>query len=729
MAALETEEGSLSVLEDFSDIRGEIAVVDPAGSRRLFAKSAERTSVDGATLYRGHTLREVHASAHDLLGRELLALPDDPTYAEVAACFAPISEMVTYAFVGTPDTAAKVGIEYGGRTPDFNPASFAPHIAEVRAARGVLDGIVGGWLPVLRFVYPDVGDAWTELVVFAAQRLDSGNDRIQPVWYRVCRVEGGELAWVRYVDTFPPSPPRMECPDPERFYLDLLAVADTAEAWMRDGMQVELPGTPLADQARHSLLRAAATRIGGFPKYGVMDRLYGGSEHDGFQDTFTADVTAALGWGLLDHARRCIDNYLRFFVRGDGSILYRGPETGQFGRMLTVIAQYLRYTGDDGLLLEHRARIEAIAQLLVALREAALRLPAEDPAHGVIAGWCEADSALEEDPERYRLPYLSNNAEAARGLGDLGTELIAIGTRLGDASLSARGVELRVHAAGLREALQVAIARSSIATEPTSIPIIAGALEPFDAAVMRDPHDPQFRAYRAHMELLFSGVLTEAQVAAIVRYREARHDVLLGVPAAYGYNHDGTGEYAHGELAGFLSYGHAYGLLQYDMVREFLLELYSLSAHQYTRGTWTAPETRRIDPTLAAAPYAVPAQLAVPMLLRWALVFEQPDSSVLWLCKAVPRDWLADGREVAVSDAPVDGTKVGFRVRSRLASGEVDVTLDLGAGGRETRLRLRVPGARSIDRVDGPPGAIAEDDTLVLPAAAAGELRLTVHYA
>src|SRR5262249_25070828 len=156
--------------------------------------------------------------------------------------------------------------------------------------------------------------------------------------------------------------------------------------------------------------------------------------------------------------------------------------------------------------------------------------------------------------------------------------------------------------------------------------------EPFDVATSRDVHDPQFRAYRAQMEMLFSGCLSRAQVETIVRYREARRDILLGVPAAY--------RFESGEMAGFLSYGHAYGLLQYDFVREYLLELYSLSAHQYTRGTWTAPETRRIDPTQSTAPYCVPAQLCVPLLVRWMLAFEEPNSDTLWLCKAAPREWL-----------------------------------------------------------------------------------------
>ena len=140
--------------------------------------------------------------------------------------------------------------------------------------------------------------------------------------------------------------------------------------------------------------------------------------------------------------------------------------------------------------------------------------------------------------------------------------------------------------------------------------------EPFHVAVARDKLDPQFRSYRAYMEMLYSGNLTRAQVETIVNYRAAHHDIILGIPTVYGYD-------TH-EWGGFLSYGHGYGLLQHDFTREYLLLLYSLMAHQYTRGTWTAPETRLLDPKRFAAPYCTPAQMTVPLLTRWMLVFEEP---------------------------------------------------------------------------------------------------------
>ncbi len=718
---------TLAVFEDFSTMCGRMVFVDEHGNSQEFPKSLEPTFADPATLYLGHSLTEVVESDHDLLGAKILARPTDPSFEDVASCFVPITKMETYAFVGTRENQDKIGVAYGGRTANFDPAVYVPSIGKIRAEGKVLDGLVGGWLPALRFVYPEVEGSWSELVMFAPLQTDNEISHIQPVWYRVCRVEGNQLKWAKYFDSYHPFPPRTDSSSPADFYQDLLALRDGWDGALSSGMRVDLPDRRLSNQARHSLVRAMITRFGSFPKYGVLDRNYGGPEHDGFQDTFNVDSTAMLEWGLFDLARDYIDNYFRYFVRDDGSILYRGPEIGQYGRMLTVLSQYYNYTGDAELLLKHRQRIDAVTRLLISLRRTAQKLPREKPAYGMISGWCEADSCLEPNPARYVQPYLSNSSETVRGFADLGTAWERFGHKERRAEIAVWGASLRSEAKDLNSDLQIAIERSTLtSTNPTCLPVIAGAQEPFDVATSRDIHDPQFRAYRANMELLFSGCLSRPQVETIVRYREARRDILLGVPNAYAYNSR--------ELAGFLSYGHAYGLMQHDLVREYLLELYSLSAHQYTRGTWTAPETRRIDPALSTAPYCVPAQLAVPLLVRWMLAFEDPNSETLWLCKATPRDWLKDGSTLAATGIPTRWGKVGFRVQSHLDDLRIEVALHLPTSNapETTKLRLRVLGERTIASVvlNGEPWKDFDPktETISLPASVAGEVKLSVKF-
>ncbi len=714
------------VFENFKDQLGHMLLVDVRGVVVDLPKSLEPTFADPSQLYRGHTLKEVMDSDHDLLGGEILAKPGDPDYDEVAACFPPIMKMRTYTFVGTHETIDKLGFQYGGRSPSFDPAPYDPEIVKIRKEGKVWDGLVGGWLPIVRFVYPQDQNNWTEMIVFAPLHVENGNDRIQPVWYRVTRVESQSVKWSRYFDSYHPFPPHMKF-STESFYADLFAMREGWRTALRPGMKISIPDQRVADQSLHALVRDMITRVGAYPKYGVFDKSYGGSEHDGFPDTFTADTTAMLEWGLTGLAGQYIDNYFDKFVRDDGSILYRGPETGQYGRMLTVVAEYANYGGDTTLLLKRRSRIDGVAKLLLTLRDKALKLPPTDPAYGLIAGWSEADSCLDPDPPRYLQPYFANSTEAERGFRDLGRVWQRIGAKIENAELTAWGVRLVRESEALHKDVQTAIERSILRdVSPPSLPAIAGVKIPFDVAYQRDELDPQQRSYRGYMEMLYSGNLTRDQVEMIYKYREARHDIILGVPTAYGFKTN--------ELAGFLTYGHAYGLLQFDYVREYLLTLYSIMAHQYTRGTWTAPETRNIDPEVMAAPYCTPAEMVVPMMTRWMLVFEDPESETVWLAKATPTAWLEDSKTISVSEAPTRWGRIGYSLTSRLSEGKVEALISLPASGfaAAVKLRIRVPQENTVRSVtvNGKPWTEFDPSqgTITLPPHLSGKVAATISY-
>jgi hypothetical protein len=48
-----------------------------------------------------------------------------------------------------------------------------------------------------------------------------------------------------------------------------------------------------------------------------------------------------------------VDNFLTYFMRSSGAVLYRGLEMAQHARMLTSIAQCCRYTNDTSLPVKH----------------------------------------------------------------------------------------------------------------------------------------------------------------------------------------------------------------------------------------------------------------------------------------------------------------------------------------------------------------------------------------
>jgi hypothetical protein len=554
------------------------------------------------------------------------------------------------------------------------------------------------------------------MLAFAPFRTVNNNPRFQPVWYRVARVEAGKLAWVRHVDSYLPYPPRT-ADDSKSFYRDLV---DTQAGWdgiLAEGMQISIADERISNMTKHCLIRSMMGRSAGFPKYGVVDKNYGGSEHDGFPDTFTVETQAMLEWGLVGRAGQYIDNYLGQFVRDDGTILYRGPETGQFGRMLTVMAQYVNNGGDGALLLKHKKRINALTDVLLSMRNEAKRLPADDAAYGMISGWSEADAVLEPEPQRYMQPYFSNNTEAVRGFRDLGR----VWQRIGEAEQGHRLVNESVE---LEKDLQTSIKRSTLLVEGKAIlPTIAGAKEPFHVVMQRDRSDPQWRSYRSWMEMLHSGILNPEQIDGVIDYRTSHHDVILGVPMAYGYR-----TY---EMAGFLSYGHGYGLIQNDRIREALLMTYSHMAHQYTRGMWMAPETRRLVKDEWAAPYCGPAQLVMPLMVRWLLAFEDPQSDTLWLAKGLPRDWLEKGKKVMVRNVPTRWGRLAYDLEA--AAGETTAELVLPEKMPSiTKFRMRRKNQRRIKSVtvNGKDWSDfdADSETVSLPSGTGGQIKLIARY-
>jgi hypothetical protein len=718
----------LVVLEDFQRLDGHMLFIDVDGVVYNFGKSLEPTFAGRGPLYLGHAREEIINSPRDLLADEILAKAGDPDYAQIAAICAPIRKVAgdTYSFIGTPDTYDKIGFTYGGRTANFEPSLFHPSIGPICEAGKVWNGLVGGYLPVLRFVYPQENGDWTEFLAFAPFRIVDGNLHYQPVWYRIARVEQQRLAWSKHFDSFLPSASRT-AEDPRDYYTDLGELKERWDHLLQSSMTTVLPDERLMNMARFGLVRAMMTRQAGWPKYGAVDKNYGGTEHDGFQDTFTVETEAMLEWGLIDRAGQYIDNYYGAFVRDDGSILYRGPETGQFGRMLTVTAQYFNAGGDAALLLKHRGRIDAIANYLLRLRAAALARPPDNAAYGMLSGWSEADSCLEKDPQRYVQPYFGNSAEAARGWRDLGRVWESIGRERGDAALSEWGARLQREATALRTDLATSIERSTLVRDGERIiPAIAGVAEPEHVVVPRDNADPQYRGYRAYMELLHSGLLTRAQIGAVCDYRSHHYDVLLGVPTAYAYNTK--------EMAGFLAYGNGYAMIQADRIREALLLTYSMMAHQHTRGTWLAPETRKPLSTDESAPYCSPAQLVVPLMLRWLLVFEDPEADVLWLGRGMPRPWLSDGKLISVASAPTRWGRVGFAIQSSLASGRIDVRVSFPRRGiaAETRLRLRAREGARIRSVSLNGRRWKQFDaraeSITLPPATGGDVSIVVRF-
>ena len=714
MAVIDDGSEPLGVFEDLGEKAGRILYVGVRGIAASFPKSLARTNVPAASLYRGRTMDEIVQSSADLLGAGILSSPGDPSLASVSACLPPLR---IPTFVGTRWNQEKPVFEYGGASINYVDAGkLFPEILDARKRQDVWEGLVGGWLHVPRFLFPKGDAGYWEEVLFADE--DPAKTWTQPVWFRVLRVEAGAVAESHYYYHHLPTPPRGE-PEAREFYAALLRVDREWRRTLVPPFAIDVPEGFLSDFCKHAFVLEMISRVGDHPRYGyppihqqTMSKGIlgsGFSNVDSFQDTFTASVLTCLDWGLADVAKRYIDQYFTDFVRDDGSIDTRGPEIGQYGRMLTALAKYYDYSRDGALLLKHRNRILAVAGLLTGLARESRTGGKTDPAFGILRGWSEHDSGLQTDPYRFILPHYSNSAEVGRGFQDLGRVLSELGRMMGDETLASRGGELSGLAAVVRKDLAASLERSVDRSKNLPyVPAVAG-------------DKPTLWKNRVYAEMLHSGVLSGETVRMITAYQSAHGERLLGLLR--------NGR----SLNGFVVYGYAYGLLQHDLVREFLMFYYAHLSHLYSRGTWTAVEGAAVDGTPLST-FCGPAQLTIPALTKWMLVFEDPDDPVLWLAKATPRDWLADGKKIAVAGAPTRSGTVAFELRSEIARGRILGTLTLPAEGSPAaiKLRVRAPEGKTVRsvRVSGKSWTAFDprEETVSFPAGLAGRVEVEIFY-
>ena len=63
----------------------------------------------------------------------------------------------------------------------------------------------------------------------------------------------------------------------------------------------------------------------------------------------------------------------------------------------------------------------------------------------------------------------------------------------------------------------------------------------------------------------------------------------------------------------------------------------------------------------------------VPLHVKWMLLFEDPISSNLYLCKACPRSWFETGQSISVLGAPIPSmeARLSFNISSGIGPGSV----------------------------------------------------------
>ncbi|MFC4764807.1 twin-arginine translocation signal domain-containing protein [Dyella koreensis] len=687
------------VFEDLRDPDGAITLLGPDGGCVL-GKRTEACHASGEPPYLGMTLAQVALADADLLADRLLSRGEpDPEQVRLAA--PPLASKLDpkdYAgrlpwttFVGTVQSADTMPVFPNGRTRTFHPEQDVAALRDEALAVRRREGLLGGWLPAVHKVFPLGDGRWYDVLVFAD--VDADDRFVVQTWHRTALIEHGRMREVRFGHSYPAYPPRRKEPSAADFYRALLRFHDDWQRRLADVCAASLPDASWRDMARFAFARELVVRPGGsYPKYGAVDRDYYGNEYDGFQDTFTSSLYANLEWGRFAQAATVLDGYFTDFVQPDGMINMRGAETGQFGLTLSLLARYLRYTGDVALLRKHRGKIEATVQILLELHDASLKLPANDPGHGLIHGWNESDACLFPEPQLWWKPYYANSALAARGLRDLATAWPQIAGH--DDSSAPRW---RKRADMLTDQV-VRSLRAHIRHDlkPPYVGPLPGAKLTFRESLLKEKPSEQQWPHRAYAELLQADVLPDDLAHLVIDCMRGHGATSLGVVANVA-----PPSAENRDILGFISYGYAQQLLRLGRIDEYLLFLYAHRYHAHTPGSWTAGEVSDLSGGMPL--FCIPAQLTIPLLLRWMLVFDDSAGDTLYLARAVPRRWMAGREPIAIADAPTRWGRTSLQLQPD-GNGEItaDVTLPATSAPKSIWLSLRVPEGKRL-------GAVAVD--------------------
>ena len=708
------------VYEDLRTREGALTFVSAQGAR-ILSKSAEASFAETNTPYLGLSLKDIGMANADLLADILLKHNDDPDPEKVKSAAPPLGSVQSSGpswrlpwdtFVGTKECFDTMPVFPSGSTRTYHPVQYFPD-ANAKAVQKGFDGLVGGWMPAVRKLLPRSETAYDEVIVFGD--VEARDQFIVQTWHRTTRIENGKIAKVVYGYSYPAFPPRRDDPKPEQFYRALLIFSGYWDKLLGDFAKVSLPANVWIDMAKHAFAKEIMVRPGGvYPKYGAVDRDYYGSEYDGFQDIFTSSVYTNLEWGRFETARAVIGNYFTDFVDAKGMVNMRGPETAQFGMTLSLLARYFNYTRDREFLLTHRSKIEATATLLCDMHDESLRLPQNDPGFGLIHGWSESDSCLMPKPMIWWLPYFANNAFAARGLKDL--------SRVWDEIIGTQGQQAAEQSAAWRKrshVLQDALVRSMEKNvrrdmNPPYIGTFPDTKLTFRESMQQEHPSPQQWPHRGYAELLQADMLPPNLTNLVIDCMRAYGATTLGVVANVEPPHP-KGR----DILGFISYGYAQALLRLDRVEEYLLFLYSHRYHDHTRGSWTAGEVAGVDGDNAL--FCIPAQLTIPLLVRWMLMLEDSDEDRLYFGRGLPREWVASGKEIRIEGAPTRWGRVNLSMVSPPSSNRVNATVDLARAGspKEIHVKVRLAKNKIVQavNVNGHAAAIAglNKDTVIIP--------------
>ena len=477
-----------------------------------------------------------------------------------------------------------------------------------------------------------------------------------------------------------------------------------ATAWRRilsRGMKINVPEQMVNDAYRAWLAYT-------FLNVDKIDGRYEPHDGSGFYEAVFGIMAAkycnALGvMGYPDEARTYLDS-LQTLISPEGCffVSFGFVDTGT---LLWVMDQHYQLTGDEVWLRKAAPNMIKMCDWVIKKRKESKAEQAEDSiVYGLISSRVGVDN-----PGTYYSYVTATN--------------LCVGMEAAVRSLRAQGMtdeatRIEKESELYRQDIERSMRRC--VTEHNGMKILP---------VMPDTHKYLKRAaYKTHVEAgpgkgytghgyysLFGSIVLETkflpasdeQFRLIAELMERRDGLAMGM-CTFG---------AKGGIDHAFTYGYWMNCLERGEVERVLLGFYGSLAYGMSRGTWAGVECTNM--ITGANAYTLPHLRSGTQqlrLLRNMLVRE--DGNRLVLAQAAPQHWLADGKQVAVLDAPTHFGKVSYTINSHAEQGRITVNLDppTRKSPEAIVLHLRHPERAKIKgvAVDGKPVKTFNEGTVTL---------------
>ena len=680
----------------------------------LSATAAHRSSREESML------RDV---GQDAAGNKELARKEDPSFDSVSHHFPRMKW--SREIVGVKDHPGTIGVapdgslEFGDDLANYTKATAFFRLGDYRfgtGTNGCAKRLLNGWVPAVTAQANHGGlqleqtvFGWSEgfspdqpmygYVLFRAKNWTAGwrevslqlagpsvtNKNSALRWHLEIPAGGSQMVAVRLSSEYPKGGVS-EIPADE-FAAKLNSVADYWSQLIGQGGHFEIPELRVQNAFRawqaYNYLNVAK-RDGRFDVCdgsGFYGRVYGYS---------AALYCHALDLlGEPDQAAIYCDSLLTY-VHTNGLLAVNFGDTDT-GTTLWMMAEHYRLTRDRTWLLAHAAKMQLMCQWIVAQRHAALKNVAQEPlvTRGLI---------------RYR-PYADllhpaadyfSNVNLWHGLDATANVFAEVGLEVPAAELRR---EAASYAADIQASMKAAIFKDG---DMKILPMI-----PENHELWRESDGSADGYYGIIASCLLDAGLPagdDPKAKLIVKALETRGGLVAGVSQFHQ-----MADHAY-------AFGYWNNCLQRDDVRRAILGLYGSLAYGMSRDTYAAVECTaiRTGENYWMLPHTFSTTQQI-RLLRNMLVRE--GGNTLWLGQAIPRDWLAAGKHVAVLDAPTVFGPVSYRIEPQAdGSMRVQLTPPVREPPKEIRLRLRDPSHRRIAHVtaNGPVAINFSSDTLRL---------------